>query len=70
MVNDMEWPMLSYYAIYYEKFKKKSHAANRESSFNSTQSYPSLLNAMDYTSLDKSYTSVIIRGCVLELTYW
>ncbi len=22
IMNDLEWPMLSYYVIYYEKFKK------------------------------------------------
>ncbi len=22
-MNDLEWPMLSYYVIWYEKFKKK-----------------------------------------------
>ncbi len=22
IVNDLEWPMLSYYVIYYEKFRK------------------------------------------------
>ncbi len=32
IMNDLEWSMLSYYVIYYEKFKK-SHAANREGSF-------------------------------------
>ncbi len=32
IMNYLEWPMLSYYVIYYEKFKK-SHAANREGSF-------------------------------------
>ncbi len=32
IVNDLEWPMLSYYVIYYEKLKK-CHAANREGSF-------------------------------------
>ncbi len=31
--GDHEWPMLSYYVIYYEKFKK-SYAANREGSLN------------------------------------
>ncbi len=32
IMNDLEWPMLSYYVIYYEKFKK-SHTVNREGSF-------------------------------------
>ncbi len=32
-MNDLEWPMLSYYVIYYERLKQ-SHAANREGSFN------------------------------------
>ncbi len=32
-MNDLEWPMLSYYVIYYEKFRK-SHEANTEGSFN------------------------------------
>ncbi len=33
IMNELEWPMLSYYVIYYEKLKK-CHAANREGSFN------------------------------------
>ncbi len=33
IMNDLEWSMLSYYVIYYEKFKK-SHVVNREGSFN------------------------------------
>ncbi len=31
-MNDLEWPMLSYYVVYYEKFRK-AHAANIEGSF-------------------------------------
>ncbi len=39
-MNDLEWPMamLSYYVIYYEKFRKR-HEANREGSFNSVPVY-------------------------------
>ncbi len=39
IMNDLEWPVLSYYMIYYEKLKiklkkkKKGHAANKEWSF-------------------------------------
>ncbi len=33
IMNDLEWPMFSYYVIYYEKLKK-SHAVNREGHFN------------------------------------
>ncbi len=33
IMDYLEWPMLSYYVIYYEKLKKR-HAANREGSFN------------------------------------
>ncbi len=34
IMNNLEWSVLSYYVIYYEKFKK-SHAVNREGSFKS-----------------------------------
>ncbi len=26
IMNDLEWPMLSYYVIHYEKFRKKSYS--------------------------------------------
>ncbi len=32
IMNDLEWPMFSYYVISYEKFRKV--AVNRERSFN------------------------------------
>ncbi len=32
IMNDLEWLMISYYVIYYEKLKK-NHVANREGSF-------------------------------------
>ncbi len=33
IMNGLEWPMLSYYVIYYEKLKKVM-PANKEGSFN------------------------------------
>ncbi len=30
MMNDLEWPMLSYYVIYYEKFRKVMQQTEKE----------------------------------------
>ncbi len=32
IMNDLEWPMLSYYVIYYEKFKKVMQRTEKETS--------------------------------------
>ncbi len=33
IMNDLEWPMLSYYVIYNEKFRKVMQLKNKEGSF-------------------------------------
>ncbi len=30
IINDLEWPMLSYYVIYYEKFRKVMQRTEKE----------------------------------------
>ncbi len=51
IMNALEWPMFSYYGIYYDFFFK-SHAANREGSFNYYFIlYKSILNHKTYAQM-------------------
>ncbi len=33
-MNELEWPMLSYYVIYYDKFRNVMHQTEKEAFFN------------------------------------
>ncbi len=61
IMNNLDWPVLSYYVIYYEQFwnVQKSHAANREGSFNIKYSIHEIMSCM--------WTP---RGSVYKCYFW
>ncbi len=57
--NAVEWPMLSYYVIYYEKFKKVMQQTEKEAWSKRIVSCPFLINVIkvaDTTLLYKVYS--------------
>ncbi len=66
ITNDVEWPMLLYYVIYYENLKK-IHAANREGSFNN------IINDISHSETEQyewRWKYVSLHNIIDKVLFW
>ncbi len=68
IINDIEWPMLSYYVIYYEKFKKVMQQTEKEAFNCISVKYHFDFDNIWWALAEALMTYMIIHVCDLRLS--